>query len=566
MIGYIRKSFINILNETTWMDPISKARSIEKVDLIIHIHNLYIYNKNALSKYHQNFIINLNKFVGFFYRIIDEKMNKVLSYIIINIVIITVIIYSNTQQHSYNLYYTDIIAPDLSHHCLYFSYDQSSTYNSKELVIEQTIEYCFRPILKKEDIVNEFAISAILTFDQMKKENITSENLIEWSTPIDLIERYENYLQTNQSSLNDIFYKCIQPWFGPFCQYSFDYNQTFSNILKVQFSWKVRIKSYPKSTCYMHIRCLSYSYLLCLDWREICNGKIDCIDGEDEQNCFELEINKCNENEYQCRNGMCVDKSFLLDDAAVDLSSPECLDGSDEAVVDYHHECATLVIFLCEDTSSRYLQDFSCGDGEFFLSVLPRDKFDCHNGRDAIFNYFVNWNNRNDTRFPYCFKTYICTSKFFGQSNFDVYCKSLCQNKEQCRMQTLQLCPSYIIAPTFPVCDGHVRLGYFSNKSLYAADTHAVPHFVCFDNDKCPFLIPTFILENYTCIVILNLLWLISNHEEYHEIILKQDKLINIIKEAAIDEQYYIDTFMPRTMKNIKDVANKILNNLNIDY
>jgi hypothetical protein len=38
---------------------------------------------------------------------------------------------------------------------------------------------------------------------------------------------------------------------------------------------------------------------------------------------------------------------------------------------------------------------------------------------------------------------------------------------------------------------------------------------------------------------------------------------MNIVKNAANDEQFYIDTFMPRTMKSIKQAANDILKNLN---
>ncbi|CAF4216527.1 unnamed protein product, partial [Rotaria sordida] len=51
-----------------------------------------------------------------------------------------------------------------------------------------------------------------------------------------------------------------------------------------------------KITCYEHLHCqaiLSY-----LDWREICDGKIDCLDSFDEKNCWKLEVNDCNDNEF----------------------------------------------------------------------------------------------------------------------------------------------------------------------------------------------------------------------------------------------------------------------------
>jgi len=71
------------------------------------------------------------------------------------------------------------------------------------------------------------------------------------------------------------------------------------------------------------------------------------------------------------------------------------------------------------------------------------------------------------------------------------------------------------------------------------------------------------LLENYTCVVILNLFWLISNHEKYCQIIRDHQQLMDIVKNAVNDDHDYIDIFMPRTMKSIKQAANDILKNLN---
>lgn len=51
------------------------------------------------------------------------------------------------------------------------------------------------------------------------------------------------------------------------------------------------------------------SNLFCLDWRQICNGIIDCDHGEDEpiELCSQLEITQCNsEKEYRCEIGICI--------------------------------------------------------------------------------------------------------------------------------------------------------------------------------------------------------------------------------------------------------------------
>ena len=100
---------------------------------------------------------------------------------------------------------------------MYLVDDELSEIGGSKVNIQQTIEYCFRPLSRSR-------IESILTFNVMKEEGITSEDLIQWSSPIDIIERYENYLQMNNSLFNDQYLKCIDGWFGESCEYSFDLN------------------------------------------------------------------------------------------------------------------------------------------------------------------------------------------------------------------------------------------------------------------------------------------------------------------------------------------------------
>ena len=67
------------------------------------------------------------------------------------------------------------------------------------------------------------------TFAELSKQNITSQQLYLWSAPIDIIERYQFYLNqlstSNDSSLaKEIFYNCTMPRFGPKCQYELYYH------------------------------------------------------------------------------------------------------------------------------------------------------------------------------------------------------------------------------------------------------------------------------------------------------------------------------------------------------
>ncbi|CAF4461015.1 unnamed protein product, partial [Adineta steineri] len=82
-------------------------------------------------------------------------------------------------------------------------------------------------------------------------------------------------------------------------------------------------------TCYILLECDRGGSSMCLDWREICDGRIDCLNGGvDEIQCFNLEINECNENEYRCHNGLCIPKKFL----EMDFEEAQCLDRSDYLV------------------------------------------------------------------------------------------------------------------------------------------------------------------------------------------------------------------------------------------
>ncbi|CAF1344185.1 unnamed protein product, partial [Rotaria sordida] len=38
-----------------------------------------------------------------------------------------------------------------------------------------------------------------------------------------------------------------------------------------------------------------------------------CIDGTDEDRCEELELNECEENEYRCQDGLCIGEQYWLD-------------------------------------------------------------------------------------------------------------------------------------------------------------------------------------------------------------------------------------------------------------
>ncbi|CAF1037002.1 unnamed protein product [Adineta ricciae] len=405
---------------------------------------------------------------------------------------------SDISQPTYNLYNTDTMTSDVDHDCLYFSIINDPDIHERWAISQQDVEYCIRT--KEEGVSddNENAISSILPFDELKKRNITSENLLKWSAPIDTVEHYEHYLQTNRSTLFTQFYNCMLPWFGPFCQYRMISYRPFSHLIQMRLTDKqVHYKS-TKITCYMHIQCNINPALLCLDWREVCDGKIDCLNGgEDEKDCFELEINRCEEHEYQCRNGMCIDKEFLLD-GYVSANNMECLDGSDETGHRLLIPCSRDSSFSCEDIFSPRLTDFNCGDGTFLSVLISHNHMSCANERNRALNYLSDWHNPGSLHYPRCFKTLMCASNLRLLNNFDLYCKKLCNSSEECKLHTLQQCPSAFLAPDFPIWHSHVKYGYFSNQTIKKIGN--LPHFVCYNETLCPHIASTFMLENSTCL------------------------------------------------------------------
>jgi hypothetical protein len=192
-----------------------------------------------------------------------------------------------------------------------------------------------------------------------------------------------------------MFYNCTSPWFGSACQYTFEYDppSSFSDIVHITFTDHTKeYQAMEDSTCYPFlINCYRGPLPTCIDWREICNGIFDYVNGEDEQWCEQLELNECTKDEYRCRHGgQCIPLTFVRDGSR----STDCLDGSDE--MDTRKEnfngvsplnCNTIPTFLCEENACRSTHAFSCGDGQ------------CVSFNVALFYSMscINWRNRKIT-------------------------------------------------------------------------------------------------------------------------------------------------------------------------
>lgn len=272
--------------------------------------------------------------------------------------------YLSCTQPQINLYYTNENIDDgqqLPHDCLRFIESADHQY--------EIIYFCLSEFESTWKIENHDSISN-WTFDELKRQNITHEDLYFWSAPIDLIEDYQVYLnQTNNgqnSSLSDnTYFNCTWPKFGPSCQYEFV--QMASDNLSLQkmigdfFHTRFSNRK-PNFTCYIQLQCTRESKSYCLQWEEICDGEVQCWDGgEDEKNCWQIEINDCQSNEYRCQNGECIPKSFYADYLHID-----CRDQSDEIVSGHglleHCVSDRTPIIDCVDRTYKHLLFSSSSD------------------------------------------------------------------------------------------------------------------------------------------------------------------------------------------------------------
>jgi hypothetical protein len=77
---------------------------------------------------------------------------------------------------------------------------------------------------------------------------------------------------------NEMFYNCTLPYFGPKCQYVLnDYKSSYISLDEIVHDY-YRYNRYQPTlmTCYIHLEYNRGPFPSCLDWTEICDGKVDC--------------------------------------------------------------------------------------------------------------------------------------------------------------------------------------------------------------------------------------------------------------------------------------------------
>jgi hypothetical protein len=321
------------------------------------------------------------------------------------------------------------------------------------------------------------------TFKQLKTSGITSDQLLSWNNNIDLADLYHLYVVHNLEQLaNQTICKCPSSlFFGDLCQYE-------SNLLRWQPLPVVQppFDSEPKEiapnlsivnfTCYPGLPTCK-SHISCLDWRQTCDGVIDCMNGEDEERCLEMEMNECNdETEFRCKDGRCIPEGFAFD------RTFDCLDHSDEQEVvgdDLYYPCNHNPTVECEERNKAWHQ-FSCGDGE----VLSSSSMRCLNRRDDLVVSYLFTQDSTSTLDRRCFEYMFCkTAALYGLVFDDKIGHLFCVQLEA--EQLLSTCPSMYFFPSKPILFPFVRflfIPYIMNPS----EPGYLPSYVCYYTRMCP--------------------------------------------------------------------------------
>jgi hypothetical protein len=203
-------------------------------------------------------------------------------------------------------------------------YNTESGYGNEEInciyYLEQsTVKYCIR--LGANTYVSR-NMNVCLNgqkwhFSQLLIEEISPWEILSWSSSVEKVDDYARVFYNHSKNFEDepFLCNCTPGFFGKNCEYQLLFDaSSFSKALQIPFRAHQNPEGHQKwgkILCYETLIC-DYGKL-CLDWRNICDGQQNCMDGIDEENCDLLEFNECNDDEYRCIDGMCIAEEYWID-------------------------------------------------------------------------------------------------------------------------------------------------------------------------------------------------------------------------------------------------------------
>ncbi|UJR14502.1 hypothetical protein I4U23_001498 [Adineta vaga] len=276
---------------------------------------------------------------------------------------------------------------------LYYTEDGPSV-EFYDCLFHQTLIYCRRPeipiVLRRENQIKKCDHDGIYhSFSELLSKNISVSTITyEWKSTLEMVGQYAYYVQAPNEKNNNYLCQCnmhLQS-FGKYCEYVLPIGTTFSETVLGEMNMKKENQDQAQKDsdilCYTTLEC--NSGLLCLDWRDICDGVQQCMFGYDEENCDRLEFDECEWYEYRCMNGMCIPNEYFLD------GEYDCMDLSDEKGTFDNGLCAFQEISLECDERICLPNYWSCGDGQCISDRLAFQKSSitlttCMNRRDQYF-------------------------------------------------------------------------------------------------------------------------------------------------------------------------------------
>ena len=343
------------------------------------------------------------------------------------------------------------ISPSFDCSIIVYNSEDRSSVQDYDCIDHQSTPYCRRlsqpmPLQRENDSHRCYHNGTSHSFRSLRSDGVTVHTVLrKWRSTLERVDRYAHYLrQPLDAKEGDTqLCQCLDPQsFGKNCEYKLPLGNTVSDVVKAKFSvTSGKLMYVGEIVCYSTLKC-DFG-LLCLDWRDICDGVQQCMFGLDEENCDKLEFNECEEDEYRCMNGMCIPDEYFLD------GDYDCMDMSDEkgpfnnTLCPYHSASVDCDDRVCPPNR------WSCGDGQciierIFAGTWLQSVTPCLNRRDQFFwceradshDLWTQENGRCSDTIPeptghvnnYCFHLLLCAQSWSQRKN----CPCL-KNKDRCR-------------------------------------------------------------------------------------------------------------------------------------
>ncbi len=196
------------------------------------------------------------------------------------ILLLCLLCHSSTFSNCYILLYHTENAPSVQYYdCVYYTHAEIQNN-------VQGVKYC-RQLNETQSLQRDFNQSCynggkLWSFEELALNNISASDVLQWSSSMEQADRYSKYLSHALLDVGDNYIcNCTdRVSFGKFCEYQFYGNSiSFDDAITKQFEPRKNVKINVGSQLHNNRPCYTTwtcdSGLMCLDWRHICDGKID---------------------------------------------------------------------------------------------------------------------------------------------------------------------------------------------------------------------------------------------------------------------------------------------------